>query len=296
LSSSNDKVSVIIPVYNSERFLVQSIESVLNQTYQNIEVIAVNDGSTDGSGKILEKCSDKIKVVTQKNQGLASALNAGIKNAGGRWFKWFSPDDVLYPESVEVCVGTAKTLPENTLVYTNWEIIDENGTKVRDFAESNYNDLDVFDFNVRLLDGQQINVNTALIPMSLLQKGCKIRDLEDYVAIDYDFFLQAGVLYQTRFHLISRSLLRYRVHKDQLSHQEITKSLAFLPKVRESIFSSLDPSERKRYQHALQEYNEKKPISKKTLELGLRVSARLFPEWMTDKLLLFYLNKLRRGR
>ena len=67
MENNNDKVSVVIPVYNSEKFLSQSIESVLNQTYKNIEIIAVNDGSTDDSLKILQKYSDKIIIITYGN-------------------------------------------------------------------------------------------------------------------------------------------------------------------------------------------------------------------------------------
>lgn len=67
-------------------------------------------------------------------------------------------------------------------------MIDENGSFLRNFSESNYNDLSTFDFNVRLLDGQQINVNTTLIPYSLLEKCPINKNLQDPAAIDYDFF------------------------------------------------------------------------------------------------------------
>ena len=84
-------VSVIIPVYNSAQFLKESLESVLNQTYQNIEIICIDDGSTDNSLEILESYSDKITIISQENKGLASALHTGIKQMKGDWFKWFSP-------------------------------------------------------------------------------------------------------------------------------------------------------------------------------------------------------------
>lgn len=79
MKDSNDLVSVVIPVYNSEKFLKESIESILNQTYENIQIIAVEDGSTDNSGKILEQYHDRICIISQSNQGLASAINSGIK-------------------------------------------------------------------------------------------------------------------------------------------------------------------------------------------------------------------------
>ena len=103
-------VSVIIPVYNSAQFLKESLESVLNQTYQNIEIICVNDGSTDDSLEILKQYSNKITIISQENHGLASALNAGIKQMKGNWFKWFSPDDLMYPNTIESLVKAAKKI------------------------------------------------------------------------------------------------------------------------------------------------------------------------------------------
>jgi len=200
-----DKVSVVIPVYNSERFLSESIKSVLGQSYKNLEIIAVDDGSTDNSLEILNQFRDTIVIIHQKNQGLAGALNTGIKKMTGRWFKWFSPDDVMKPDAIEELVKKGKELGDNCIVYSNWNMIDEKGKFLRSFSESNYNDLDNFEFNVRLLDGQQINVNTALIPAKLFSEGCKIRDLEDPVAVDYDFFLRAGLLFKAKFHQIEKT-------------------------------------------------------------------------------------------
>ena len=85
---NTEKVSIIIPVFNSEKYLEECINSALNQTYQNIEIIAVNDGSTLKITKnILKKFSDKIIIISKENGGIASALNVGIKNAKGEWIK-----------------------------------------------------------------------------------------------------------------------------------------------------------------------------------------------------------------
>ena len=137
----SQKVSVIIPIYNSEKFLKESIESVIHQTYPDIEIIAVNDGSTDNSLDILKQYEDKITIIDQKNIGLAGAVNVGIKKMSGHWLKWLSPDDVLLQNAIEILVSNAQKLPENTILYSNWELIDENGKKLRDFHESNFNNL-----------------------------------------------------------------------------------------------------------------------------------------------------------
>jgi glycosyltransferase involved in cell wall biosynthesis len=292
---NSQKVSVIIPVYNSQEFLTDSIESALNQTYKNIEIIAVDDGSTDNSLPILKKFGNKITIISQENKGLAGALNTGIENMTGNWAKLLSADDVLYPDAIEVLVNEIKKLPENTIVYSNWDIIDDNNRKLRTFSESNYNDLENFDFNVRLLDGQQININTTLMPSSLFTSGCLIEKLDDPVAIDYDFFLRAGILFDVKFHLIPKSLIQYRVHGSQLSHKKILKTLSYLSVIRDLTLSKLDKSQREEYLAELRIYNEKKSVTQKTKEIGLKIMG-IMPEGVSDKILVFYLNKVRTTR
>lgn len=296
LNSIQDKVSVVIPVFNSEKFLSESIESILNQTYKNIEIFAIDDGSTDDSLRILEQYSNKITILSQKNQGLSSSLNAAIKKINGKWFKWFSPDDVLYPNTIEILLNEIKKLPKNTIVYSNWELIDEKNKLVGKFSESDYNDLDNFEFNVRLLDGQQINVNTTLIPTSIFEKGCLMQELKDPVAVDYDFFLRAGILYKIHFHLIPQYLLKYRIHSSQMSHNNIADSLSYLSEVRNQILSKVENSKREQYNTAIKEYNKKKPLTKKTMKFGLKLATSSLPNWVTDRLLVLYLNKIRRTR
>ena len=286
-------VSVVIPVYNSEKFLEECLDSILAQTYQNIEIIAVDDGSTDSSLDILNRYSDKVNVFSQKNNGLASALNLGISKMKGSWFKWFSPDDLMYPQAMEILIKEAKRHP-NTVIYSNWNIIDENGIILREFHESDYNNLSNFDYNVRLLDGQQINVNTTLILSSLLEK-CKLRELDEPVAIDYDFFLHSALLNNIKFHLISKPLVKYRIHSDQMSHKNISKTLDYISEIKDEILTQLDESLQKKYTRELERYKKTKPIKRKTMEFGMKLLSSS-PSWASDRILTFYLNKIRRGR
>ncbi len=98
------KVSVIVPVYNVEAYLPKCLESCINQTLYDIEIICVNDGSTDSSGKILEQYAaidDRITVINKPNGGLSSARNAGIDVAGGEWIMFLDSDDYLSPNACE---------------------------------------------------------------------------------------------------------------------------------------------------------------------------------------------------
>ena len=289
----SELVSIIIPVYNSAQFLKESLESIINQTYSNIEIICVNDGSTDNSLEILKSYSDKITIITQKNQGLASALNVGIKTMEGKWFKWFSPDDVMYSNTIETLVNTANKFP-NTIVYSNWEIINEKGNKLRNFSESNYNELSNFEYNVRLLDRQLINVNTTLIPSSLFDK-CEIRKLDDPVAIDYDFFLRSALFFEIKFNLISEQLIKYRIHSKQLSHKNIIKTLDSVYDIKNEILQQLDSKVRDRYAYELKQYQKTKPLKTKMLEFCMNSFISNF-SWVSDRILTFYINKIRRTR
>ena len=98
-------ISVIIPVYNVEEYLHYAIESLEKQTYKNFEVILVNDGSTDNSGELCDKYSEKysnVKVFHKENGGLSDARNFGVKKAKGEFITFLDPDDYLEAYSLEL--------------------------------------------------------------------------------------------------------------------------------------------------------------------------------------------------
>ncbi len=101
-----EKISVIIPVWNAEKFLEQTINSVLNQTYKNIEIVCVNDGSTDGSLEILQRmqknCSMEFVIINQENQGGSAARNAGLDIATGDYIAFLDNDDIYHPQYLEI--------------------------------------------------------------------------------------------------------------------------------------------------------------------------------------------------
>lgn len=104
---NNNLVSIIIPVYNVEEYLKEALDSAINQTYKNIEIICVNDGSTDNSLQILEgyaQKDDRIKIITQKNKGLSGARNTGLFHAKGEYIYFLDSDDFYELELVEKTV------------------------------------------------------------------------------------------------------------------------------------------------------------------------------------------------
>ena len=94
-------VSIVIPVFNGEDFLDEAIKSAINQTYRNIEILVINDGSTDGTEKIANKYEKQIRYFYKENGGVASALNLAIKEMKGEYFSWLSHDDYYDPSKIE---------------------------------------------------------------------------------------------------------------------------------------------------------------------------------------------------
>ena len=101
------KISIVIPVYNVEEYLALSLASAMTQTYEDIEIVCVNDGSTDKSLEILEAAQAKdsrIQIITKRNGGLSSARNAGIDAAKGEYICFLDSDDLLEPEACETII------------------------------------------------------------------------------------------------------------------------------------------------------------------------------------------------
>lgn len=121
-------VSVIIPLYNCSSFVSEAVYSALNQTYANIEVIVVDDGSTDDSYSVVSSIVDeRLHVYSQLNQGACVARDRGLKESKGEYVKFLDADDVLYPDAIEVQVEQISELGENEEVFGDFDYIDESG-------------------------------------------------------------------------------------------------------------------------------------------------------------------------
>src|SRR5262249_46275201 len=121
------KVSVVMPVYNGERFLRESLESVFAQTFQDFEMLCVDDGSTDRSASILQQYGPRIRVVRQENAGQSAARNAGVALAQGRYIAFLDQDDLWYPSKLMSQVAAIEANPHAVLVHCDFDRIDENG-------------------------------------------------------------------------------------------------------------------------------------------------------------------------
>lgn len=128
-NNTKPKVSVLLPTYNSEKFLIQCVNSILNQTYQNFEILVVDDSSSDNTREILKSYKDKrIKIIDGPGKGLAAALNLGIKKAKGDYIARIDADDIAMPQRFEKQVAFLDEHPEFSIVGSWQEYFGNNNT------------------------------------------------------------------------------------------------------------------------------------------------------------------------
>jgi len=220
-------VSVILPVYNQANLLQESIESVLAQTYTNFELIIINDGSSDGVEKVLERyiTHPKIKCFTQANQRLPKALSNGFNYASGEYWTWTSADNIMEPRMLETLVSKLKSDPLMGMVYADYYAIDDHGSLLKDHSWRSHNRPKPDSGEIRLpKTTEQLNyIQDNFIGPCFMYRGWIGRIIGDYdpqLGIeDYDYWMRINSFFKVN-HLGTDDLLyRYRVHDNTLSAQ-----------------------------------------------------------------------------
>ncbi len=163
------KVSVVIPTYNCAHYLEQAIESVMNQTYRDLEIIVLDDGSTDDTSQVVRKYEGSINYIRQENRGLPAARNSAIKASSGEFIALLDADDWWEPAKLAEQVPILDKDPELCLVYSDLEVVYDDGSITPSFlasrpiAASGY----VFD---QLLQSSFILPSTVLLRRSCLEQ------------------------------------------------------------------------------------------------------------------------------
>ena len=122
------QVSVVMPAYNVAPFILESVRSVLEQSFQDLELIVVDDGSSDGSAdRLLAVKDSRLQIIQQVNRGSSSARNSGIKLASSEYIGFIDADDLWVPNKLETHITFLEQHPEVDLTFSRSELIDENG-------------------------------------------------------------------------------------------------------------------------------------------------------------------------
>ena len=227
-------VSVIIPVYNGEKYLSLSIKSIINQSYKNIELIIVDDGSTDNSKEIIQKFN--CKYFFQKNKGQSSALNLGWKNASGSILGYLSCDDILENNCIDEILKHFND--EISVVYPNYKLINSDGVLIKNI------DLGVFSKR-KLCEDLICFPGPGTFFKKDVFKSLNGWNEELTQVPDFDFWIRASRFYE--FKKINYHLAQFRVHENSGSFKpiSITKSEEIILVVKK-FFSEKNPHNYKR--------------------------------------------------
>ena len=215
--SFTEKVSVIIPNYNYARYVDQAIESVLNQTYKNIELIVVNNGSTDDSLEVVSKYSDRIKLINQDNLGQSGSRNSGLRAVTGNLIAFLDADDFWEKDKIEKQLLLISE--EVQLVYCGVSTFRESGIQIVDFLSPKYRG-DCHDYFIQVPGGSIVlsGESTALFSTTLLNK-VGLFDEELNSAAGWDFFRRCSKF--TDFDFTDEFLTHYRLHDSNMSNSSV---------------------------------------------------------------------------
>lgn len=213
-------VSIVIPAYNASLYLTQAIESALAQTYQAVEVIVINDGSTDDgtTRKIGMSYGDRIRYYEKENGGCASALNYGIQVMSGEWFSWLSHDDLYMPEKIEKLIALIEKFnlnPESIVLGCNDLIMNPQGETTRNFFNNSTGILSPEKAFGETLNVKTINGCGLLIPKAILDRVGGFRT--DYKhLLDREMWMRIA-LNRYSYCFDEKPLVISRVHNQQIT-------------------------------------------------------------------------------
>lgn len=223
MSPTPPRISVILPVWNGERFIAGAIESVLTQTYRCFELIVIDDGSTDGTVAILEdfaRRDRRVVLIRTAHGGVAQALNAGLDAARGLYIARMDADDISLPKRLEKQMAYLDAHPDCVVVGSGVEVIDEAGEMVGEttFAETHAA------ITAALLSGRSPIAHPTVVIRRQALEAAGGYDGGRYPSEDFDLWIRLGRLGQLAN--MSEALLQYRRHKGAVSVRNRAQQLS----------------------------------------------------------------------
>lgn len=210
-------VSVVMPAYNVALYIAEAIQSVLGQDYPNIELIVVDDGSSDGTAQVAEQFGDRVRVLRQENAGPAAARNRGIREARADYIAFIDADDIWVGDKLTLQVQHLQSHPEIGVVFGEelpWHVQPDGTFSVLP-QPTNLDKPPTLDMALSgwiykdLLLGSAISIITAMIRRSVVET---VGGLDETLRMgeDYDFWIRVSRHYQ--IHRFDRTLAYYRIH------------------------------------------------------------------------------------
>lgn len=212
IQHDDDRVSVIIPCYRQARYLPEAIDSILRQTYSNIEIIVVNDGSDDETGEVAKSYGDRVRYVWKENGGLSSARNAGLAAANGEWIQFLDADDLIHPAKIETQLRESRAEDEPDIIYSDYRYFaDERPTEEWRGPDVQLDSGHEFQsFLERWERSLTIPIHALLYRSTCFERWGNF-DTSLPAREDWDWHLRCA-FHRAKFQFVPGDLVRYRVH------------------------------------------------------------------------------------
>ena len=205
-------ISVVIPSYNRREFLKRSIDSAINQTKKPLEIIVVDDGSTDGTETMIKSDYDFVKFIKQKNKGVSAARNIGIKVSIGEWICFLDSDDEWKKDKLEKQINAMKSNPGYKFFHSNETWI-KNGLRINQKKKHKKYGGDIFD---KCLDMCRISPSSVMVDKTVFDEVGNFNE-NLVVCEDYELWLRICDKYRV-FFIDEPLIIKYGGHQGQLSY------------------------------------------------------------------------------
>ena len=210
-------VSIIIPVYNGSNYMREAIDSAISQTYKNIEIIVINDGSTDNgeTEKIARSYGKKIRYFSKENGGVSTALNFGIKKMKGDFFSWLSHDDRYYPDKIKIQIDYLidnNLLDKKVMLYSNYDVINEKSEVINRVRFELYKPNDKPEY--AMLHGLVSGIS-LLIPKKAFEE---VGYFDEKYRCVQDYLLFSEMMKKYKFIFTTECTTSTRVHSKQVTN------------------------------------------------------------------------------
>ncbi len=227
------RVSVLMTVYNTERYLAKSINSILNQKFKNFELIIVDDFSTDESGKILKKFKNNRikKFFLKKHIGRTPALNFGLKKCKGEFIAILDSDDISLRNRLSMQINYLKKNLNTNMIGTQTILIDSNGKKIRNFFIPKNNE----ELNRRMIFHNYLPHSSVMFRRKFLKKVGSFYPKNFIYAQDYALILK--FLAKSKIYILPNILTKSRVLKTNMTNSKSLKLVREIEMVKNNLYS-----------------------------------------------------------
>ncbi len=237
-------VSVNIAIFNTRPFLAESINSILAQSFQDFELIIVDDGSTDGSLKVLREFAEqdaRIKLFEQSNQGVAIARNLALRHSKGRYIAVMDSDDIALPDRLQIQKDYLDTHPDIDAIGSQWLMLDKDGNRIG----IDYHATDPLTINALMYNHYALHHPTTMIRRNAMEAIGGYNEEHGRLCVDYDLFMRMqcnGSLFAN----LPKVLFAWRLIPSSITHSKAHRQTEYVIQTRDEGFAELlkrDPSQ-----------------------------------------------------